>query len=132
MFHHVGEMCDQWIGRCKENKCCRKAIHDIHYYCGEVRNWENDSLTTPPVCSDACINAVKVLGNDPIGKNIKCCECGKFSDVDQNNFGALWGLVTCKRSERNMENLCKIRELFNCSRPTQEDQFKGNEIATIS
>ena len=118
------QTCHHWIGKCREDKCCRKAYHEANYYCKEIKEWKNDSLTEPPTCSDTCRNAYKILFDHPIGKNIKCCECGKFSDVDQSNIGALKGLEACKRARRNMDDFCS----HNCSRPAQKDQlYKGNE-----
>ena len=118
--------CQQWINRCREDKCCRKAYHEAHYYCKEIKEWKNGSLTSPPTCSDACRNAYKALFDNPIGKNIRCCKCGRFSNVDQNNFGALKVLEYCKRTRINMDSFCNLSQEYNCSRPMQEDQPKGN------
>ena len=134
LYCHVGEMmmepptCQQWINRCREDKCCRKAYHDAHYYCKEIKEWKNSSLTAPPTCSDACRNAYRVLFNHPIGKNIKCCKCGTFSNVDEHNFSALKVLEYCKRTRRNMDNFCNVSQEHNCSRsrPTEEDRTEGN------
>ena len=117
--------CNQWINRCRENKCCRKAFHESSYYCYEVIVWKNNSVTAPPVCSDTCTNSLERLYNDPIGKNLKCCNCGKFSDVDPNNFAVLNLLEGCKRTRRNFDSFCNH---YNCSQQTQEDKFEGNKI----
>lgn len=120
--------CNQWIGRCRENKCCRKAFHEAHYYCKDVIHWKNG--TEAPVCSSACANAFKVLFDDPIGKNMRCCECGKYSDVDQDNFNALKILADCKRNRQNLEYFCNLPQLYNCSRgqPTPRRRFEGMKL----
>ena len=114
--------CYQWVTRCKENKCCSKAFHEVNYYCREVRIWRDS--TTTPVCCNACVNALKVLDNDFIGKNIMHCDCGKFSNVDQNNFSELKYLEHCKVTQRNMNRFCNASKLYH-SQPKQGDKFKG-------
>ena len=114
--------CSQWVNRCRENKCCRKAYNEAHYHCKEIIEWKNDTLSSPPDCSNGCGDAIKVLYDDPIGKNLRCCECGQFSDIDHNNFEALRSLQNCKRFRRNVERFCNVRELYNCSRPTRMER----------
>ena len=120
--------CSQLTARCREDKCCRKALYEANYYCREIlfTKWKNGSLTPPPVCSDACINSIEVVYNDPIGKNIRCCDCGKSDDIDQNDFVALRNLIGCRSNKRNMNTFCNLSERYNCSRPTREDRFEGN------
>ena len=126
--------CPQYVRRCRDNPCCRKAGNDARYYCTEIiySNWRKGSLTPPPVCSDACINAIDVLFNDPLGKNLRCCDCGKFSDIDHNDFAALRGLMDCRIHRGNMNTFCNMSQRY-CSRPmqgggrpTQEDRLEGN------
>ena len=118
--------CFGWREKCTDDKCCRKALNDMFYYCKDVREWSNDTgaATTVPVCSDRCANALDRLHSDPIGMNMKCCTCGKFSDIDQSDLTALMKLEMCKRSRLNLENICKASQTSgHCNNPS--DTFQG-------
>ena len=80
-------------------------------------------MTTAPVCSDRCANALGILYSDYIGKNMRCCTCGKFSDIDQNNLSALKTIAMCNSSRRNLENICKVSHTPGCNR--LPDTFQG-------
>ena len=97
----------------------------MFYYCKNVREWSNDTraVTTVPVCSDSCVIALDILYSDPIGKNMKCCTCGKFSDIDQSDLTALKKLEMCKRSRINLESICKVSHTFD--RCNSSDTFQG-------
>lgn len=89
--------------------------------------WKNNTktiTTTVPVCSDRCTKALGVLYGDPIGKNLKCCICEKFSDIDQSNLNALKKLELCKSSRLNLENICKVSQTFGCDPP---NTFQGKQ-----
>ena len=98
----------------------------MFHYCQDVREWSNDTraVTTVPVCSDRCTNALDILYSDPIGKNMKCCTCGKFSDIDQSDLTALKKLEMCKRSRSNLENICNVSQTFGHCDPL--DAFQGS------
>ena len=115
--------------KCNDDKCCRKALNDMFYYCKHIIEWRNDTraVTTVPVCSDRCANALNILYSDPIGRNMRCCTCGKFSDIDQSDLTALRKLEMCKQSRLNLENICKLTQSFSHCNPL--DTFQGIYIA---
>ena len=111
-----------------DDKCCRKAFHDVIYLCDNIYNWQNISLsanTTPPTCSERCANALRILYSDHVGKNLKCCKCRKFSDVDQNNLNALKVIERCHAGRINLENICKISRTSGCNKSSHT--FEGNQ-----
>ena len=119
--------CSVWRERCMDDKCCRKANNDVFYYCNNVIWWKNNSraITTAPVCSDKCLNALHVLYSDHIGKNMRCCPCGKYSDIDQNNLSALKLLEMCNRVKRNIENICIVPHTSTSDCNQTVDTFQG-------
>ena len=118
--------CSGWREKCIDDKCCRKAFHDAIYLCDSVYSWVNNSRTmaTPPTCSDRCANALGILYSDHIGKNLRCCACEKFSDVDHNNLSALKAIERCHAGRINLENICKISHSSGCNK--LPDTLKGN------
>ena len=102
-------------------------MNDVFYYCKDVREWSNDSraaVTTVPVCSDRCANALDIVYSDPIGKNMKCCTCGKFSDINQSDLSGLKKLEVCKRIRFNLENICTALHTSDQCNPL--DTFQGS------
>ena len=118
--------CYEWEEKCMDDKCCRKVFNDVIYLCGNIYDWQNISRTntTPPTCSERCANALSILYSDHIGKNLRCCKCNKFSDVDQNNLGALKEVERCYAGRINLENICKISHSSVCNK--LQDTFEGN------
>ena len=118
--------CRGWEEKCIDDKCCRKLFHDAIYLCGSIYNWVNNSrtMTTAPVCSDKCANALRILNSDHIGKNLRCCTCDKFSDVDHNNLGALKTIERCHAGRINLGKICKTSHTPGCNK--LPDTFEGN------
>jgi len=102
---------------CQRDKCCGKALHEANYYCKEVRHWNGTG--NAPQCSKRCFDAVTILKNDTIGKNLGCCECPKLSEIDKTNRLEVEGVLYCKGSQKNMDDICNVA---NCMRP---DKYQG-------
>ena len=119
--------CSEAREKCMDDKCCRKALDDAFYYCNSVYRWQNSSrtVTTAPACSDRCVNALGILYSHHIGKNMRCCTCGKFSDIDQSNLIALKVIERCNSGRINLENICKVSHTSGCNKPL--DTFQGNQ-----
>ena len=120
--------CIELIRKCTDDKCCGKAFNDAFYHCYSVLLWWNNSRnSTTPVCSDRCTNAMSVLYNDHIGKDLRCCKNG-LSEVDQNNLITLKVIERRNNARINLENICKISHTQGCNHDQLLDTFQSKNI----
>ena len=121
--------CFGWKNKCTDDKCCRKAYDDAFYYCYNVSMWRNNSRNiVAPVCSDRCANALGVLYNDHIGKNLRCCKSGILSEINQNNLTTLKVMERINNARRNLENICKISHTQGCNDDQLLDTFQSKNM----
>ena len=105
-------MCDDCFQRCKNDKLCTRFHNDVHFYCHNVLEWQDDQVepTCTPVCQMA-IDKLALVTTRTMGYNIMCCTCGNYSDIRGNYLMAIRDWENCRRRIRNVKQFCK----HNCT-----------------
>ena len=68
--------CHKLVERCQKSKTCEPLFDSWMTQCGNVTK---ASLSSRPICTDDCRQAFQKLFSDPLGSELKCCDCGKLS-----------------------------------------------------
>ena len=68
--------CDELTERCQKSETCKPLFDSWMVHCGNI---VKANLSSRPMCSGGCKQAVQDLFSDPLGSKLKCCDCGRLS-----------------------------------------------------
>ena len=89
--------------KCNLNATCKLLLDEEREHCRNIREWNEFSNDTEPVCTDECKESL--LGVENIfGKEILCCKCGDFTD--DHKLSDITTILRCRQTRENVDRWC--------------------------